>query len=217
MYLTNRSYVRPRIHEAQIKLYICLNHQTAFVQFSACTPRYPLDIVFAVNSAGTGATNTKFVFDFILNISEHINMAGGDVTIAVVYNGCSGGELVEEMGANSDSVKQHIASFKYPRFDQLIRDMRLKAVDSRRESKHIGVMFVTDRLSPEEYDKARLEMMRARFQKTAVFAVGIGDMVNGDQVRSLMAREGYYFHAYSFRTLLEVASPLLYNLCVFEA
>lgn len=168
-----------------------------------------------MDTASIGVTNSRSVFQFIVNVSAHINMAAGDVTIATVSNGCSGGDFKGEPGTNPDSVKQELAAYVAPGIDNLMRTMRIKAVDGRRETKHVGVIFITDKLSPLEYDKALLEMRRARFQKTAVFVVGVGDSVDAAQVQSLTVLGGLYLHTYSFNTLPELSSTLLYHLCLY--
>ena len=180
-----------------------------------CTPRFPLDIVFALDTARVGATHSKTILQFIVNVSSNINMASGDVTVATVSNGCAGESFTGEPGTNPASVKADLASYETPRFDHLMRSMRIKAVDGRRETKHVGVIFITDRLSPVEYDKARREMMRARYQKTAIFGVGIGDLVDETQTRALTALGGYYMHAFNYKTLPELSAQLLYHMCMF--
>lgn len=180
-----------------------------------CTPRHSLDLVFAVDTAGIGGSNTKFVLQFIANISERINMGISETTITTIGNGCSGSTLDEEPASDPLTVKKELSTYETPEFYQLMRNMRLKAADGRMKSDHIAVMFVTDRLSPLEFRKAKLEMMRARFQKTTIFALGVGKRVDEQQYTSLTVNGGEYLYAASFEDLAEVGAVLLYKLCLF--
>lgn len=180
-----------------------------------CTPRHALDIVFAVDTAAIGGSNTKLVVQFIANISDRINMVISDTTIMTIGNGCSGSELDEEPAYDPQVVKQELSAYETPQFYHLMRNMRLKAADGRMKADHIGVMFVTDHLNPMEYRKAQLEMMRAKFQRTTIFVLGVGKRVDEHQYQSLTTNGGQYMHVTSFEELGDIATPTLYKLCLF--
>ncbi|XP_045173658.2 collagen alpha-5(VI) chain-like [Mercenaria mercenaria] len=185
------------------------------VSFGRCTPRHALDIVFAVDTAAIGSSNAKFVLQFIANISDRVNMAAGDTTIMTIGNGCSGSTLDEEPATDPNMVKQGLSTYQTPQFHQLMRNMRLKAADGRFESDHIGVLFVTDRLTSFEYRKAKLETMRAKFQRVAIFALGVGNRVDAQDYMSLTTNGGQYISVPSFEDLGEIGTAFLYNMCLF--
>lgn len=183
--------------------------------FTECTPRTSIDIVFAVDSAGIGASNTKYVLEFIANISSHLNMETGATTIATVSNGCSTGNFEELPSSDAEQIKKGLSGYQPPKFNQLMRNMRLKAGDGRRQSKHVGIVFLNDRLSPQEYRRSILESKRARYLKIGVFIIGIGSRVEKSQLESLTTEEAGYFLAFEFENLSEIGNSLLYRLCLY--
>lgn len=142
-------------------------------------------------------------------------MVTGDVTIATVSNGCGGRDFSAEPGKSPESVRKDLGQFTTSSLDDLMRYMRQKATDGRRDSKHIGIMFVTTPLTPIDFRKAEREMKRARFQNTAIFVIGIGDEVDAEQLRQLTTLGGVYLHAYDLSALQEVSKSLLYYLCLY--
>lgn len=183
----------------------------------SCSPRHPLDIVFAIDTAGIGASNTKFVLQFVGNISDHISMDGSQTSIATIGSGCSGGTFEEESATDAVSVRKGLSSYQTPEFDHMVRNMRIKAADGRSDSAHIGIIFLSDQLSPYTFKKASLEVRRAMFQRTTVFVVGVGDRLDETQARSLVTQDGEFVKAMSFDTLRDAGTPILYKLCVFGA
>lgn len=180
-----------------------------------CTPRHPLDIVFAVDTAGIGVSHTKYVFQFIANMSVRINMAAAGTTITTVGNGCGSATLSEEPASDPEKVLQDLYVFEGPPFHLLMRNMRLKAADGRMSSDHVGVIFATDRLPSAELRQAQLEMMRARFQKISIFVLGIGQKINEDEYRGLITNGGAFMSVPDFEDLDALGSAFLYKLCVF--
>lgn len=136
-------------------------------------------------------------------------------TISVIDNGCSGGTINGEPAADSHMVRESLSSFSTPQFYQLMRNMRLKARDGRMQSVHIGMLFATDELPPSEFHQALLETMRAKFQKTSIFVLGIGNRVNPEQYRKLTANGGQYITVDSFESLEKLDLEILKDLCVF--
>ncbi|KAL4224060.1 collagen [Mactra antiquata] len=183
--------------------------------YGRCVPRKSLDIVFAVDTAAVGASNTKFILQFIANISSRIGMGVSQTTISTINNGCSGGNIDSEPAADSLMVKESLASYSAPHFYDLLRNMRLKAADGRRESSHIGIVFAIDRLSPSEFRKAMLESMRAKFQKTAVFVLGVGHRVDPSQYKVLIGNGGQFITVDDFGTLEKLDNEILKDLCTF--
>lgn len=185
------------------------------ISLGQCTPRAAIDIVFAVDSAAIGASNTKFVLEFIGNISSHLDMKTGDVTMAMISNGCSDGNIEEPPSSDPEQIKKGLADYHAPKFDQLMRNMRLKAGDGRQQTKHVGVVFVSDHLSPYELRKSSLEAKRARFQKVGIFVLGIGDRVDDGQLEALTTKDSEYFRVFGFENLADVGNALLYRLCLY--
>ena len=185
------------------------------LSFTECTPRVPIDIVFAVDSAAIGASNTKFVLEFIGNISGHLDMEAGEVTIATISNGCNDGNFDETPSSDPETIKKGLSNYHAPKFDQLMRNMRLKAGDGRLQSKHVGIVFVSDRLSPYDLRKSSLEAKRARFQKIGIFVVGIGNHVEDSQLETLTTEDTEFFRAFGFESLSDVGNALLYRLCLY--
>jgi hypothetical protein len=184
---------------------------------TGCTPRNPLDIVFAVDTAAIGESNTKFVLQFIGNISDRLNMVLGDSTIMTVGNGCSESELDERPTSDPKKVKEGLSMYETPKYDELMKNMRLKAAGGRFKTHHIGIMFATDRLSPYEYSQTERQMWRANFQRISIFVLGIGHRVDEDEYRALTINGGHYLSVPSFEDLAQVGNALLYDLCIFGA
>ena len=170
--------------------------------------------MFAIDTAAIGATSTKFVLEFISNISDHINMKSGEVTIATISNGCSDGNLEEPPSSDPVKIQKALASYHAPMFHQLMRNMRLKAGDGRLKSKHVGIVFVSDRLSPFDLRKSNLEAKRARFQNIAIFVLGVGSRVEDTQLEALTTKDAEFFRAFDFDSLHDVNNALLYRLCL---
>ena len=184
------------------------------ISFTECTPRAPIDIVFAVDSAAIGASNTKFVLDFVGNISGHINMKSGEATIATISNGCSDGNFEEPPSSDPERIKKGLADYHAPKFDQMMRNMRLIAGDGRLKSKHVGIVFISDRLSPYDLRKSSLEAKRARFQNIGIFVLGIGNRVEDSQLEALTTYDAEFFRAFDFESLSDINNALLYQLCL---
>ena len=185
------------------------------IYLSECTPRVPIDIIFGVDSAGIGASNTKFVLEFVANVSSHLNMDSGDTTIGLLSNGCSDDKLEEVPSSDPNQLKEVLSKYKSPKLDQLMRNLRLKAGDGRMQSKHVGIAFVSDRLSSYELRKSSLEVRRAKFQNIGIFVVGIGDRVQDSQLESLITDNAEYFRVFSFESLADIGNALLYRICLY--
>ncbi|KAH3884485.1 collagen alpha-4(VI) chain-like isoform X2 [Dreissena polymorpha] len=191
--------------------------QVQLERFGSCTPLKHLDLVFAVDTAAMGSINARHVLRFIVNVSEHLDMSAGGVSIATVANGCPSGTFNEAPLLDAEEVKKDFASISVPSFDTLMRNMRLKASYGRGDSEHIGIIFVNSNLAPDEFGKSRNEMMRARYQKSAIFVIGIGSLVDRHQLNSLVTNGGQYLEVLSFETIGDIGKQLMYSLCLFGA
>ena len=142
-------------------------------------------------------------------------METGDTTIGILSNGCSEGNLEETPSNDPEQVKKVLVNYETPRFDQLMRNIRLKAGDGRPQAKHVGVVFVSDLLSLPELRKSSLEVRRAKFQKIGMFVLGIGDRVQDSQLESLTTKDAEYFRVFGFDSLGDVGNALLYRMCLY--
>ncbi|WAR03535.1 COCA1-like protein [Mya arenaria] len=186
-----------------------------FISFGRCSPKRPLDLVFAVDTAAIGALNARHVLAFIANFSEHINMDDNLVTITTVTNGCASGDIDDRPSVDAQSVKDKLSFYEVPRFNELLGNMRLKAADGRRNAAHIGIAFVNARLTESEFKESRKEKGRAKYQRTTIFVVGVGPHVDSGQLKALTLNGGELLQASSFPGLMEVANHLLYSMCLF--
>ena len=182
--------------------------------YSGCTPRNNIDIVFAVDTAAVGASNAEFVLRFIGNVSDRINMKSGGVSIATISNGCSGGIFEEDVSYDPESVKTELSKFESPKFPRMLRGMRLKAADGRRDAKHVGTIFMIDSLSSNDFRYAQMERRRAIFKQTEIFVIGVGNRVNESQARQLATDSGGYIHVYNFDALESAGTKFLFKMCV---
>ena len=171
-------------------------------------------MVFAIDTAAVGASNTKFVLRFIGNVSEHINMKTGDVSISSFSSGCNGGTFEEGVSFDPETVKSGLSKFESPEFPKMMREMRLKARDGRQGTKHVGVIFMIDPLSSRDFRYAQMERRRAIYQKTEIVVFGVGTRIDESQGRRLATDHGGYIHVYGFDSLEEVGMQFLYRMCI---
>ena len=141
-------------------------------------------------------------------------MKSGEATIATISNGCSDGNFEDSPSSDPEKIKNGLADYHAPKFDQLMRNMRLKAGDGRLKSKHVGIVFVSNRLSPYDLRKSSLEAKRARFQNIGIFVLGIGKRVEDSQLEALTTYDAEFFRAFDFESLFDVNNALLYQLCL---
>ncbi|KAL3856153.1 hypothetical protein ACJMK2_010941 [Sinanodonta woodiana] len=183
--------------------------------YNKCSPKRSMDIAFAVDSAGMGVSNTKIITRSISNLTDHLDLSNGRISIATVSSGCSAGSFSDEWSSDPNVIKKNLVDFQVPRFSEIMRDMRLRLGNGRSDASRIGIIFMYEQLSNAEMQKSFLEMRRAKFQKISIFVIGIGKHVDSKQAKGLVTEMGQFLEVSGFDNLNDIEEQLLLQLCTF--
>ncbi|XP_050408313.1 GATA zinc finger domain-containing protein 14 isoform X2 [Patella vulgata] len=146
----------------------------------SCGFRQQADLMFVVDSANAGRTNTKKTLEFVRDVSKSVDIDQDNVHVGLMSAGCDAGEEGFSLGAhrNEQAMKDAISrNQRGTDISKLLKDMRRNSFSSkeggRKDAKKVAVVVVDGQL--EQPLKALREARFARIRGVEVYVVAVGN------------------------------------------
>ncbi|KAK6192780.1 hypothetical protein SNE40_004195 [Patella caerulea] len=146
----------------------------------SCGFRQQADLMFVVDSANAGRTNTKKTLEFVRDVSKSVDIDKDNVHVGLMSAGCDAGQEGFSLGAHRNEKAMKDAISRNQRgtdISKLLKDMRRNSFSSkeggRKDAKKVAVVVVDGQL--EQPLKALREARFARIRGVEVYVVAVGN------------------------------------------